>query len=128
MNQVSRDCPPLLFVWLPATYDVHGVIHLIHLGRGNSWEIQQIIEEVQRLGIPRICITGGEPLLQAGVYPLMKELCECGFQLSIETGGSLPTAHIDPRVVIILDIKCPGSGMSHKNHWANLLMCALKMK
>ncbi len=50
----------------------------------------------------------------------MKLLCDRGFKLSLETGGSLSTEKVDERVLVVLDIKCPGSGMSHKNFWGNL--------
>lgn len=89
-------------------------------GRGITWEMQQIIQEVERAGCPYVCVTGGEPLLQTNVHHLMEQLCDRGFKVNLETGGSLSTAQVDPRVTIILDIKCPGSGMSQKNHWANL--------
>lgn len=97
--------------WCDTTYS---------FGRGTKWLLQDILQEVKQKGCPYICITGGEPLLQPNVYPLMHELCNQKYILSIETGGSLCTKLIDPRVKIILDIKCPGSGMSDKNAWENL--------
>lgn len=97
--------------WCDTTYS---------FGKGVAWEMEQIINEVGERGNPYVCITGGEPLLQKNVYLLMKNLCDLGYLLSIETGGSLSTALIDPRVVTILDVKCPGSGMSEKNDWSNL--------
>lgn len=89
-------------------------------GRGTPFEMQQIIDQVQKNGHPYVCMTGGEPLLQKNVFPLMTTLCDLGYQLSLETGGSLSTKHVDPRVHTILDIKCPGSGMENKNHWENI--------
>ncbi len=89
-------------------------------GRGTTTAMADIIEKAENFGNPYICITGGEPLLQPNVLLLMKELCDRKFQLSIETGGSLSTRDIDPRVRVILDVKCPGSGMKHKNLWDNL--------
>jgi len=59
-------------------------------------------------------------LLQPEVFHLMKRLCDEGYIVSLETGGSLDTRAVDPRVHTILDIKCPGSGMSEKNFWKNL--------
>jgi 7-carboxy-7-deazaguanine synthase len=97
--------------WCDTTYS---------FGKGVTWELETIIEDVQKRGHPYVCITGGEPLLQKNVYPLMEQLCDLGFKLTIETGGSLSTASIDPRVATILDVKCPGSGMSEKNDWSNL--------
>ena len=89
-------------------------------GKGQTWQISQILEQVKQKGCPYVCVTGGEPLLQPLVHDLMRKLCDLEYVVSIETGGSLSTFEIDPRVKIILDIKCPGSGMSHKNLWSNL--------
>jgi 7-carboxy-7-deazaguanine synthase len=89
-------------------------------GRGNKWSLDQIIQKTEEFGCSTVCITGGEPLLQANVHALMTELCDRRYNLSIETGGSLPIQPIDYRVKVILDIKCPGSGMEKKNDWNNL--------
>lgn len=89
-------------------------------GRGEEKTLNDILEQVNKLGLPYVCITGGEPLLQAEVHQLMKALADLQYHVSLETGGSLPTAEVDKRVKIILDIKCPGSGMEKKNHWENL--------
>lgn len=88
--------------------------------RGTPWKLEEIIHDVKQRGSTHICITGGEPLLQKNVYPLMETLCNQGFILSLETGGSLPITQVDSRVHVILDIKCPGSGMHAKNEWSNL--------
>lgn len=88
--------------------------------RGERWSLEQIKSQVESFGAPYVCITGGEPLLQAPVHLLMSELCDLGYLVSIETGGSLPIDPIDPRVHIILDVKCPQSGMHEKNHLENL--------
>jgi len=97
--------------WCDTTYS---------FGRGETWSLETIFEKVEEYGCKYVCITGGEPLLQTAVHALMKELCDRHYHLSIETGGSLDTSTIDPRVKIILDIKCPGSAMEAKNYWANL--------
>ena len=89
-------------------------------GRGNPQALTSIIEQVKTNGCPYVCVTGGEPLLQENVFFLMSELSEKGYRVSLETGGSLPIDQVDPLVKIILDIKCPGSGMSEKNLWQNL--------
>lgn len=88
--------------------------------KGTAISIPSIIEKVKEYGNRHVCITGGEPLLQPNVHQLMKVLCDLGYILSLETGGSLPTREVDTRVHIILDIKCPGSSMHNKNHWENL--------
>lgn len=89
-------------------------------GRGTPHTLGQILEQVSINNCPYVCVTGGEPLLQGNIHPLLTELCDRNYLTSLETGGSLTTRHVDPRVHIILDIKCPGSGMSHKNDWNNL--------
>lgn len=97
--------------WCDTTYS---------FGRGTPASIQSLIDQTVQNGCRHVCITGGEPLLQKNVHSLMTSLCDLGFNLSIETGGSLPIQDIDQRVKVILDLKCPGSGMSHKNDWNNI--------
>ena len=70
--------------------------------------------------LPLVELTGGEPLLQENVLPLMAGLCDDGFTVLIETSGALDISPIDPRVRRIVDLKCPGSGESHRNRWENL--------
>ncbi len=65
-------------------------------------------------------LTGGEPLEQEGVFEFMAELCEQGYDVAVETGGHVDIALVDPRVTVIMDVKCPGSGMEKKNRLANL--------
>ncbi|MDP9033638.1 MAG: radical SAM protein [Myxococcota bacterium] len=65
-------------------------------------------------------ITGGEPLLQPGVFPLFAELCEMGRTVLVETGGHVDVSRVDPRVHKIMDLKCPGSGEVGRNRWSNL--------
>lgn len=89
-------------------------------GRGNPLPISAIINKIKDMGCKHVCVTGGEPLLQNHVHLLMKQLCDAGYVINLETGGSLSIEAVDPRVHIILDVKCPGSDMSHKNYWPNL--------
>jgi 7-carboxy-7-deazaguanine synthase len=65
-------------------------------------------------------LTGGEPLLQPAVLPLMTELCDAGRTVLVETSGEADVSGVDPRVRKIMDLKCPGSGESHRNRYANL--------
>jgi len=97
--------------WCDTTYS---------FGRGEPCSLSDIIGRVKDNGCPHVCITGGEPLLQEAVHGLMSQLCDLDYVVSLETGGSLSTEKVDPRVITILDVKCPGSGMSKKNHWPNL--------
>ena len=87
--------------------------------RGEEYTLESLIDQVKAAGVRHICITGGEPLLQKNVYPLMSTLCDLGYVVSIETGGGMSTEHLDSRVHTILDVKCPGSEMDHKNQWEN---------
>jgi len=65
-------------------------------------------------------VTGGEPLMQDESYELLHQLCENGFKVLLETGGSLPIKEVDKKVRIIMDLKCPSSGMLKKNLYENL--------
>jgi len=71
-------------------------------------------------GLPLVELTGGEPLLQANCLPLMKQLCDDGFTVLIETSGAHDIAGIDPRVRRIMDLKCPSSGEVLRNRWENI--------
>ncbi len=79
-----------------------------------------VLAKVLSLDTPLVELTGGEPLLQPDVFPLMVDLCDAGKTVLLETSGSLPIAAVDRRVHIILDLKCPDSGESEANLWANL--------
>ena len=86
-----------------------------------SWmSLEEVVAEIERHGCPLVEITGGEPLLQPGALPLMRDLCERGYEVLLETGGGRDLASVDSRVRRILDIKCPGSGEAANNRWANL--------
>lgn len=87
---------------------------------GDWMSLDEIVERVRSFGCPLVEVTGGEPLLQPDVHPLMTRLCDLGFELLLETGGGLDIAGVDPRVRRIVDIKCPASGESANNRWQNL--------
>lgn len=88
--------------------------------RGETLAIEAIITSIEESGCRHVCITGGEPLLQKKVHILITQLLDAGYHVSIETGGSLSTQEIDSRAKVILDLKCPGSEMVHKNDWENI--------
>ena len=82
--------------------------------------IATILGRVQSYGCPLVEVTGGEPLHQPGALVLLEKLCEAGHQVMIETSGTFDISAIDPRVSIIMDVKCPGSGMMDRMRWANI--------
>ena len=87
---------------------------------GKKMSIDEVLGEVERFGCPTVEVTGGEPLLQRDVYPLMSRLLESGKTVLLETGGHHSIAEVPAGVVRIVDVKCPGSGESEKMDWENL--------
>ncbi|MFB3904992.1 MAG: radical SAM protein [Acidobacteriota bacterium] len=87
---------------------------------GQWMTVGAVLAEILRYPTPLVEITGGEPLLQKAVHPLISKLLDAGKEVLIETGGSLDISKVDPRAVLIYDIKCPDSGMVNKNRWENL--------
>ena len=88
---------------------------------GKDMSVQQVIDEVEKYNCRLVEVTGGEPLVQMDeCLDLMKKLCDLGFEVLIETGGSLLIKDIDHRVKIIMDLKCPSSNMEKKNLYENL--------
>lgn len=87
---------------------------------GEPLGIDAIVARTMELGDDLVELTGGEPLLQPEVYPLMTRLADAGKTVLLETSGAIDTAAVDPRVRIILDIKTPGSGEADANVWTNL--------
>ena len=79
-----------------------------------------VLARALSFGTPLVELTGGEPLLQPGVLSLMTELCDAGRTVLLETSGEADVSPVDPRVHKIMDLKCPGSGESHRNRWSNL--------
>ncbi len=80
----------------------------------------EVLTEALGHGTPLVEVTGGEPLLQPGVVPLLRELCDAGRTVLLETSGEADIARVDARVHKIMDVKAPGSGESHRNRWSNL--------
>ncbi len=95
--------------------------------KGKTISVEEILKHWQREGcLPWIQITGGEPLLQEGVYPLMKAFLDQNTTVLLETNGSLPLRKVPPEVVKVMDIKCPSSGMSSRMCWENLAHLGVK--
>jgi 7-carboxy-7-deazaguanine synthase len=87
---------------------------------GEDKSIEEIINEVKKYNCKLVEVTGGEPLVQKECLDLMKRLCDEGFDVMLETGGSLTIKDIDERVQIIMDLKCPSSKMEKKNLYENI--------
>jgi 7-carboxy-7-deazaguanine synthase len=88
--------------------------------RGERMTRAAVRDQVLAFKCPVVEITGGEPLLQSEILPLMTELVDAGKTVLLETSGAHDVGPVDPRVHIVLDLKCPDSGESHRNRWANL--------
>ena len=97
--------------WCDTKYSFH---------EGVPMKLADIIVKVLEYNCPLVEITGGEPLLQPNVFPLMTRLCDLGKRVLLETSGSVDVAAVDPRVVKVMDLKCPSSGEAAKNLYTNL--------
>jgi 7-carboxy-7-deazaguanine synthase len=102
---------PLRCVWCDTAYAFHG---------GTERSLDSILEEIGRYGCRLVEITGGEPLAQDEVHTLSAALADRGYTVLIETSGALDVTPVDPRATLIMDLKCPGSGMADRNLWANI--------
>ena len=102
---------PLRCRYCDTAYAFHG---------GSLIGIDEIIRQVASFRTEYVTVTGGEPLAQKNCLRLLSLLCDKGFQVSLETGGALPVAGVDPRVVKILDLKTPDSGECDRNDYANI--------
>jgi len=88
---------------------------------GTDKSIDEVIEELAQYPCRLVEITGGEPLVQKeACLELVRRLCDAGYEVLIETSGSLDIGPLDQRAIRIVDVKCPGSGESNRNRWANL--------
>ncbi len=108
---------PLRCTWCDTTYAFHG---------GQDGSIDDVLAKVHSYGCRLVEVTGGEPLAQPESLPLMARLCDAGYTVLLETSGAIDIAPVDPRVHVILDIKCPGSDMTDRMHWPNLSRLAAK--
>jgi 7-carboxy-7-deazaguanine synthase len=81
---------------------------------------QDVLARALAFETPLVELTGGEPLLQPGSILLLRELCDAGKRVLLETSGEAPVDAVDPRVHKIMDLKAPGSGECHQNRWSNL--------
>jgi 7-carboxy-7-deazaguanine synthase len=102
---------PMRCVWCDSEYTFTG---------GEHRSFDDIFARLGEFGCNLVEVTGGEPLAQKNAFPFISELCDRGYEVLIETGGYVSTANVDPRAAIILDVKCPASGETDRNHWPNL--------
>lgn len=87
---------------------------------GEHMSIDSVVAKAASFGIKTVEVTGGEPLVQRNAVPLMQRLVDEGFEVLLETSGSLPIQSVPDAVHVIMDIKCPDSGESGKNLWSNI--------
>ncbi len=87
---------------------------------GTRMRREEVLAKALATGTELVELTGGEPLLQPGVIPLLAELCDRGRTVLIETSGEADVSAVDPRVHKIMDLKAPASGESARNRWSNL--------
>ena len=99
--------------WCDTPYSFH---------EGRKVSVDDVVAQVAAIGCDYVEITGGEPLLQPDVYPLMQQLVARGHVVLLETGGHRSIAEVPAEVIRIVDVKCPASGESGRNHWENLAM------
>ena len=102
---------PLRCIWCDTAYAFHG---------GERMTLAEIVERVKALGTSLVEVTGGEPLAHTNAFPVVTMLLDAGFTVLVETSGAFDVAPLDPRAHKIMDLKCPGSGESHRNLWSNL--------
>lgn len=87
---------------------------------GKKRTVAEVVKEVLAHDCPLVEVTGGEPLLQPAVLPLMRRLCDAGRTVLLETSGGRDISEVDPRVHRIMDLKTPGSGEESRNLWSNI--------
>jgi 7-carboxy-7-deazaguanine synthase len=103
---------PLRCQYCDTAYAFHG---------GEWWEFDAIHARVAEFGAKYVCVTGGEPLAQKGCLVLLRDLCDAGYRVSLETSGAMSLEEVDPRVVRVVDVKTPGSGEESRNRYDELL-------
>jgi 7-carboxy-7-deazaguanine synthase len=91
---------------------------------GEEFPLGEVVSRVTFFGIPRVTVTGGEPLLQEEAPALVAALLDLGHTVLVETNGTVPLSRLDPRAVKIMDVKCPASGEAEKTDWGNFALLA----
>ncbi|MDH5571115.1 MAG: 7-carboxy-7-deazaguanine synthase QueE [Gammaproteobacteria bacterium] len=89
--------------------------------QGGEWAgLDQILQQTAEYSAHYVTVTGGEPLAQKSCLSLLTALCDAGYEVSLETSGAIDISPVDPRVVIVMDLKTPSSGEESKNQYANI--------
>lgn len=104
---------PLRCIWCDTKYAFQG---------GEDLNLETILDDVAEHALHYVCVTGGEPLAQAGCPALLTALCDAGYSVSMETSGAFDIGGIDQRVSRIVDLKAPGSGECERNHFENIAL------
>jgi 7-carboxy-7-deazaguanine synthase len=90
---------------------------------GGEWlGVEQVLGRVAEFAPRYVCVTGGEPLAQKNCLPLLEQLCDAGYRVSIETSGAMPLAAVDARVIRVVDVKTPGSREERRNRYEDLAL------
>ena len=87
---------------------------------GTAMTPEQILSQIADYRVQYVTVTGGEPMAQPEVLPLLGRLCDQGYEVSLETSGALNLSTVDPRVIKVMDLKTPASGEASANHYANI--------
>lgn len=104
---------PLRCVYCDTEYAFHG---------GEKWSLDAIVDKVASFKPRYVTVTGGEPLAQPNCWPLLTQLCDAGYEVSLETSGAISVQDIDPRVVKVVDLKTPSSQEVARNDYSNLAL------
>lgn len=108
---------PLRCTWCDTEYAFYG---------GKEQSLTEILAQVETYGCELVEVTGGEPLAQPDAVPLISALCGRGYRVLVETSGAIDITPVDNRAHVILDVKCPGSGMAGRMYWPNLDRLTMK--
>ena len=120
-GETSRAGLPTVFIRLtgcPLRCRYCDTAYAFHEGNKNT--IGGILQTIAGFRTRYVTVTGGEPLAQKNCRPLLTQLCDEGYRVSLETSGAVDISGVDPRVCKIVDIKTPGSGEEQKNLYGNL--------
>lgn len=112
---------PTVFVRLTGCPLRCGYCDTTYAFQGGEWmSMNEIVKAISQYHANYVTVTGGEPLAQKGCQTLLQQLCDAGYEVSLETSGALDISQVDTRVVKVMDLKTPASGEEAKNRWENI--------